>query len=137
MSKPAPLATSFLDKIRGQRAQPQPAPAPVEIKATPPAPQPVQAPAQDNTQKPVSTPQPGGQASTPPGKRKRGPKPEGERASGNRPDRAGLVLVAGHFPPEVRKKLHLIAVQEDKNLQEVMLEAFGLLFAKKAIRDQI
>ena len=127
-AKPAPLATNFLDRIRQQKAQPAPPPAPAAPVAQTAAPAEAK-PIQDNqaVAPPVAAP----------GKRKRGPRPQGERASGNRPDRAGTVLIAGHFPPEVRKKLHMIALQDDKSLQEVMAEAFSLLFAKKAISQPV
>lgn len=45
------------------------------------------------------------------------------------PGRIGKVHVSGHFPPEVRKQLKAIALEEDKTTQQLLGEGLNLLFA--------
>jgi hypothetical protein len=42
-----------------------------------------------------------------------------------RADRAGMVLIAGYFPPATRKALKHLAIEQDKTLQQVMADAFA------------
>ena len=46
--------------------------------------------------------------------------------------RIGRRQIAGWFPPEVAKQLHMIAVEEDTTLQALMAEAFNEVFSKRA-----
>lgn len=46
------------------------------------------------------------------------------------PSRAGKKPIAGFFPPDVRKQLKLMTVEQDTTLQDLMAEAFNDLFAK-------
>ena len=57
-------------------------------------------------------------------KRKSQPRPE------PRPSRAGMVLVAGHFPAEVQTQLKIMAAEERSTVQVLLGEALDLLFAK-------
>ena len=45
--------------------------------------------------------------------------------------RIGRRQIAGWFPPEVAKQLHMIAVEEDTTLQALMKEAFNEVFTKR------
>jgi hypothetical protein len=45
--------------------------------------------------------------------------------------RIGRRQIAGWFPPEVAKQLHMIAVEEDTTLQALMAEAFNEVFTKR------
>jgi hypothetical protein len=47
--------------------------------------------------------------------------------------------VSGHFKPEVAQTLRLIAVEQDKEIQEVLAEALNMLFARygKATRAMV
>ena len=45
-----------------------------------------------------------------------------------RPGREQLVMIAGHFPREVRKQLHQIALDHDTTAQKLLGEALNLLF---------
>ena len=47
-----------------------------------------------------------------------------------RPSRAGMVLVAGHFPAEVQTQLKIMAAEERSTVQVLLGEALDLLFAK-------
>lgn len=47
------------------------------------------------------------------------------------PSRANKVLIGGHFAPEIKQQLRLIAVEEEKTSQALLEEALNLLFAKK------
>jgi hypothetical protein len=47
--------------------------------------------------------------------------------------------VSGHFKPEVSQTLRLIAVEQDKDVQEILAEALNMVFARygKATRALI
>ena len=53
-------------------------------------------------------------------KRKPQPRPE------PRPSRAGMVLVAGHFPAEVQTQLKIMAAEERSTVQVLLGEALDL-----------
>ncbi len=55
--------------------------------------------------------------------------PEAEPAKA-RPGRKAVVMIAGHFPPEVRKQLHQIALDHDTTAQRLLGEALNMLFAR-------
>lgn len=44
--------------------------------------------------------------------------------------RKDVVMIAGHFPPEVRKQLHQIALDQDTTAQRLLGEALNMLFAR-------
>jgi hypothetical protein len=46
------------------------------------------------------------------------------------PSRAGRVLIAGHFAPQVQKGLKQLALDEDSSVQALLAEAINMLFAK-------
>jgi len=50
--------------------------------------------------------------------------------------RTGTRHVSGHFKTEVAKAVRLIAVEQDKDIQEILAEALNLVFAKygKSVR---
>lgn len=57
-----------------------------------------------------------------------------ETASGDRrkrKDRANTVLIGGHFSPEVKQALRLLAAEENTTSQALLAEALNLLFVKK------
>ncbi|WMS45377.1 hypothetical protein RDV64_23785 (plasmid) [Acuticoccus sp. MNP-M23] len=56
--------------------------------------------------------------------------PERPVSQHHRPSRADKAQIAAFFPPEVRKQLKLIAVEQDKTVQQLMGEALNLLFAQ-------
>jgi hypothetical protein len=47
--------------------------------------------------------------------------------------------VSGHFKPEVSQTLRLIAVEQDRDLQEILAEALNMVFQRygKAIRADV
>ena len=45
--------------------------------------------------------------------------------------RDGTVLIGGHFPPEVKQRLRMIAAEENTTSQALLEEALDLLFIKK------
>ena len=47
--------------------------------------------------------------------------------------REGTRIVSGHFAIPVHRQLRLIAVQEDRTLQDLLTEAINDLFAKRGI----
>ena len=47
--------------------------------------------------------------------------------------REGTRIVSGHFASPVHRQLRLIAVQEDRTLQDLLTEAINDLFAKRGI----
>ena len=47
--------------------------------------------------------------------------------------RAGTRIVSGHFTVPVHKQLRMIAVQEDRTLQDLLAEAINDLFTKRGI----
>ena len=49
----------------------------------------------------------------------------------SRPSRAGMVVVAAHFPPEVQTQLKIMAAEERTTVQVLLGEALDLLFAKR------
>ena len=55
---------------------------------------------------------------------------EVEQAKAPQPGRAGMVLVAGHFDPAVRKQLKGIALDQGRTVQDLLAEALNDLFAK-------
>jgi len=48
-----------------------------------------------------------------------------------RKDRANTVMVGGHFPPEVKQALRILAAEENTTSQALLGEALNLLFVKK------
>jgi hypothetical protein len=53
--------------------------------------------------------------------------------------RADTRQVSAHFKPEVAKTLRLIAVEQDRDVQEILAEALNMLFARygKATRADV
>jgi hypothetical protein len=53
--------------------------------------------------------------------------------------RSGTRQVSGHFKPDVAQTLRLIAVEQDKDVQEVLAEALNMLFERygKATRADV
>ena len=53
--------------------------------------------------------------------------------------RANTRQVSGHFKPEVAQTLRLIAVEQDRDIQEILAEGLNMLFARygKAIRAEV
>jgi hypothetical protein len=53
--------------------------------------------------------------------------------------RADTRQVSGHFKPEVARTLRLIAVEQDRDVQEILAEALNMLFTRygKATRIEI
>jgi hypothetical protein len=48
-----------------------------------------------------------------------------------KPARPGTVLIGGHFPPEVKQQLRILAAEENTTSQALLEEALDLLFMKK------
>lgn len=63
------------------------------------------------------------------------PPPAPQEAEEARPAKAAATRtntrqVSGHYPPEVAQTLRLIAVEQDKDVQEILAEALNMLFAR-------
>lgn len=54
-----------------------------------------------------------------------------ERTGNTQPSRAGRVLVAGHFAPEVQIALKVLAAEERTTLQALLAEGINTVFAKR------
>ena len=55
---------------------------------------------------------------------------EGKVSSQQSPSRQGKKVIAGFFPPEVRKQFHQIALDQEATTQALLTEALNLLFEK-------
>ncbi len=69
------------------------------------------------------------------------PDPE-KRESGNyriAQTRTDTRQISGHFKPEVAQTLRLIAVEQDRDIQEILAEGLNMIFARygKATRAEI
>lgn len=72
------------------------------------------------------------------------PKAEPEKGEGapsyrTAQTRADTRQVGGHFKPEVAQTLRLIAVEQDKDVQEILAEALNMVFGRygKATRAEV
>lgn len=52
-------------------------------------------------------------------------------AKSGRKDRANTVLIGGHFAPEVKQALRMLAAEENTTSQALIGEALNMLFVKK------
>ena len=65
------------------------------------------------------------------------PLPAAQPASGNtvavspapQASRAGTKAITGHFPPQVRYQLRLLAAEQDRKVEDMLAEALNRLFA--------
>ncbi len=57
--------------------------------------------------------------------------PSKQGGAGDRKDREHTVMIGGHFKPEVRQALRLLAAEENTTSQALLGEALNLLFVKK------
>jgi hypothetical protein len=48
----------------------------------------------------------------------------------SKPGRDGRQFIAGHVTPEAAKQFKLLAIQQDKDVQELLIEAINDTFAK-------
>jgi hypothetical protein len=53
--------------------------------------------------------------------------------------RNGTRQISGHFPPEASRTLRLIAIEQDRDVQEMLAEALNMLFARygKPVRLEV
>ena len=51
------------------------------------------------------------------------------RVAGNTSGRAGTRAVTGHFPPEVRQQLRLLAAEQDRTMESLLAEGLNMLFS--------
>ena len=54
-----------------------------------------------------------------------------DRAAGTAspPGRAGTKAITGHFAPEVRAALKILAAEQDRTMEDMLAEALNMLFA--------
>lgn len=45
------------------------------------------------------------------------------------PSRAGTKAITGHYPPQVRYQLRLLAAEQDRKMEDLLAEALNRLFA--------
>ncbi|MBV9747934.1 MAG: hypothetical protein JO157_03875 [Acetobacteraceae bacterium] len=60
------------------------------------------------------------------------PEKPGEGETEARPiqaSRAGTKAITGHFPPQVRYQLRLLAAEQDRRVEDMLAEALNRLFA--------
>jgi hypothetical protein len=64
------------------------------------------------------------------------PEPRGYRTAQTRNDTR---QVSGHFKPDVAQTLRLIAVEQDRDIQEILAEALNMMFERygKATRAEV
>jgi hypothetical protein len=64
---------------------------------------------------------------------------EGTRSYRTAQTRADTRQIGGHFKPEVAQTLRLIAVEQDKDVQEILAEALNMVFTRygKAARAEV
>jgi hypothetical protein len=81
----------------------------------------------------VAAPDPTAPQVAPPEPEKRGPN---YRTAQTRTDTR---QVSGHFKPEVAQTLRLIAVEQDRDIQEILAEALNMVFVRygKATRAEV
>lgn len=48
----------------------------------------------------------------------------------SQPSREGTVPITGHFPPEVRDQIKILAIEQRTTMHKLLAEAFNDLFAK-------
>jgi hypothetical protein len=69
------------------------------------------------------------------------PQPEAQSAPSYRTaqTRSDTRQIGGHFKPEVAQTLRLIAVEQDKDVQEILAEALNMVFGRygKATRTEV
>ena len=69
------------------------------------------------------------------------PQPEARSATSYRTaqTRSDTRQIGGHFKPEVAQTLRLIAVEQDKDVQEILAEALNMVFGRygKATRAEV
>ena len=51
------------------------------------------------------------------------------RAAETAPSRVGTKAVTGHFPPEVRRQLRLLAAEQDRTMESLLAEGLNMLFS--------
>lgn len=49
--------------------------------------------------------------------------------SASQPSRAGTKAVTGHYPPQVRYQLKLLAAEQGRTMEDMLAEGLNLLFA--------
>jgi hypothetical protein len=49
----------------------------------------------------------------------------------HKPTRSETVLIGGHFPPQIKQQLRILAAEENTTSQALLEEALDLLFIKK------
>ena len=66
-------------------------------------------------------------------------KPQTEPSYRTAQTRADTRQVGGHFKPEVAQTLRLIAVEQDRDVQEILAEALNMVFGRygKATRAEV
>ena len=64
------------------------------------------------------------------------PDPPGPAQARRPPSRRGLRSVAVYLPPEAHKQLRLLAVNQDRSLQDLAIEALDDLFQKHGNPDR-
>ena len=50
-------------------------------------------------------------------------------STGNTSGRAGTKAVTGHFPPEVRYQLKLLAAEQERTMESLLAEGINMLFS--------
>ena len=51
------------------------------------------------------------------------------RAAGGASGRTGTRAITGHFPPEVRQQLRLLAAEQDRTMESLLAEGLNMLFS--------
>ena len=46
-----------------------------------------------------------------------------------KPSRAGTLAITGHFPPEVRNQLKILAIEQGRTMEDMLAESLNMLFA--------
>ena len=46
-----------------------------------------------------------------------------------KPSRVGTLAITGHFPPEVRNQLKILAIEQGRTMEDMLAESLNMLFA--------
>lgn len=57
------------------------------------------------------------------------PQPVEPKAATSQPSRAGTKAITGHYPPQVRYQLKLLAAEQGRTMEDMLAEGLNRLFA--------
>ena len=52
-----------------------------------------------------------------------------EKSNLQKSSRNGTLAITGHFPPEVRNQLKILAIEQNRTMEDMLAESLNMLFA--------